>query len=140
MRYFHVFVTCLPVRKFLFRQSAATRFLTFPTRPFFLRCFFSFSPRATSKAVESGERPPTNATSPDERNISSFPPLFASILTSSTKIEMQGNWKMESTLTGDSFVPFVRGFRVENGFVLKIRPRIATEYDVNSTWDKIARR
>lgn len=94
--------------------------------------FFSFFSRATSKAVEDGERPPTNATSPSERNISSFPPLFASILTSFTKIEMQGNWKMESTLSGDSFVPFVRGFRVESGFELKIRLQMARKYDVNS--------
>lgn len=41
---------------------------------------------------------------------------------------------MESTLSGDSFVPFVRRFRVENGFALKIRPRMtAVKYDVNST-------
>lgn len=47
---------------------------------------------------------------------------------------------MESTLNGDSFVPFVREFRAENGFELKIRPRMATKYDVNSARDKIALR
>ena len=108
------------------------------------RPFSRFSPRATSKAVEDGERPPTNAMSPQrgERNISSFPPLFASISTSSTKIEMRGNWKMESTLSEDSFVPFVGGFQLKMDSSLKIRPRMAMKYDVNSTRerDKIARR
>lgn len=120
-RYFHVFVTCLPARKVLFQQSSARR----ASLRFLLAYFFSvglflvFSPRATSKAVEDGERPPTNARRRPARREYFELPLFASISTSSTKIEMQGNWKMESTLSGDSFVPFVRGFRVENGFELE---------------------
>lgn len=42
---------------------------------------------------------------------------------------------MESTLSGDSFVPFVRGFRglKMEKFGLKIRPQMAGKYGVNST-------
>lgn len=100
------------------KRDNALPYVSYPPIFFSIALFLVFL-SATSKAVEGGERPPTNATSTGERNISSFRPLFASISTSSTKIEMQGNWKMESTLSGDSFVPFVRGFRVENGFELE---------------------
>jgi len=49
---------------------------------------------------------------------------------------------MESTLSEDSFVPFVGGFQLKMDLSLKIRPRMAMKYDVNSTRerDKIARR
>ena len=50
---------------------------------------------------------------------------------------------MESTLSEDSFVPFVGGFQLKMDSSLKIRPRMAMKYDVNSTRgteDKIARR
>ena len=59
--------------------------------------------------------------------------FLPSISTSSTKIEMRGNWKMESTLSEDSFVPFVGGFQLKMDSSLKIRPRMAMKYDVNST-------
>lgn len=81
--------------------------------------FFSFYSRTASKAVEVAERPTTSTTSPGERNISSLPPLFASTSMSSTKIEMQGNWKMEYSNSGNSFVPFVRGVSSRNWVELR---------------------
>jgi len=73
-----------PARKFLSGKARqrATRPLPPPSLPhFFLgRSFSRFPAAPASKAVAAGER-----------NISCFPPLFASISTSSTKIEMQGN-------------------------------------------------